>query len=482
MATGEITLRDLIAWTDLVSIDEQAPDAGVEDPLDRDVDWVITARSTPPMLPILRGGELVLLPERVVSESALNLQLLMRELTSQPVAGVVLDSDEPVQSPIPVLRASRIGPELESDLNRMLTTRRGEMLRAGTDIERIITAQRSRHTSPAALLRSLADHLDFELAVRTTAGNPIITTIDELPRAGSERERQRWLVRPLARNRLLMIGEVTGETRAMGRFVLERAAGAVQAALDEEASSAQDLQTRTRLINQALTLAARDPQEASGLLRQAGIAPDAPFRIAVAPAGCQERDVWPLLRAVGTPLDAGMLAGGPAWLLTESGQASRATEPPPGAWLVVSGPVTSASELGAASRQMAFLLGARKAGVIGGTIVRADDLARLGVVRLLFELWGSPLLDAFVEAMIGGLIREDRRGQLRETLRAYLAFGGAQRATAEHLGIHRNTLTYRLRQIRALLDVDPDDPSTRLSLHVAIVASELPREGPAMGR
>jgi DNA-binding PucR family transcriptional regulator len=112
--------------------------------------------------------------------------------------------------------------------------------------------------------------------------------------------------------------------------------------------------------------------------------------------------------------------------------------------------------------------------VIGGSVIRADDLAQLGVVRLLYEVWGTPLLAEYVETLVGELLREDRRGQLRTTLRAYLAFGGSQRVTAEHLGIHRNTLAYRLRQIRGLLGADPDDPASRLSLHLALIASELP--------
>ncbi len=444
-----------------------------EDPLDRDVDWVVTARSTPPMLPLLRGGELVLLPRRVVSESALNLRLLIQELTSQPVAGVVLDTDEPVESLLPVLRAQRIGAELESDLNRMLTTRRGDLLRTGTDIERIVAMQRGAHASPEELLRALADHLHAELAVRTTGGTPLVSTTEQLPSSLLAATDAGWLERPLRRNRVLMIGGLTPETRALGRYVLGRLADAVQAALDEEASTVQDLATRTRLINQALATASHDPQGASGMLRRAGIPQDAPFRVAAAPAGSAEADVWPLLRTLGTPVDAGTHRGGPAWLLTggSTGQRAAATAD---AWIAVSGPVRSAADLGAAMRQIAFLCGIRQGGAIDGGVVRFDDVVSLGVMRLLYELWGTSLLDDFVATMIGGLIREDRRGLLRETLRRYLAFGGTQRPTAESLGIHRNTLTYRLRQIRALLDVDPDDPAARLNLHVALVASELP--------
>jgi len=471
MATGEITLRDLIAWTDLVSPDIPDSDNGADDPLDRDVDWVITARSTPPMLPKLRGGELVLLPERVVTESALNLHMLIQELTSQPVAGVVLDTDERVHSPVPVLRAERIGTDLESDLNRMLTTRRGDLLRTGTDIERIVATQVSAHASPETLLRVLADHLGLDFVVRTAGGNLLISTTDD-PSPGSPDGS--WLSRPLRRNRVLMVGRITPETHALGRLVLERVATAVQATLDEEAASVHDLETRTRLINQALSIAPIDPQGASGMLRRAGVPQDAPFRVAIAPPGSRESDIWPLLVSLGTPIDAGTHQEGPAWLLTGEPSGTRQESRPTDAWIVVSGRIATAADLAAAMRQVSFLMGARRAEAICGSIVRFDDMARLGVMRLLYETWGTPILDEFVDTMIGELIREDRRGQLRETLRHYLAFGGTQRPTAEHLNIHRNTLTYRLRQIRSLLKVDPDDPDARLNLHAALIAAELP--------
>ena len=62
---------------------------------------------------------------------------------------------------------------------------------------------------------------------------------------------------------------------------------------------------------------------------------------------------------------------------------------------------------------------------------------------------------------------------LLETLRVYLEQGGSQRQTAEALGIHRNTLGYRLRQIRQALPVDLDAPNTRLTLHFALIAHKL---------
>lgn len=476
MPSGEITLRDLIAWTDhlLVDADGMTPHADNSDPLERDVDWVITARATAPMLPTVRGGELVLLPERVMTETGLDLGLLVRELANQPVAAVVLDTDQPVRSPIPVLRTATITGELESDLNRMLTTRRGALLRAGTEIERIVTEHRSEQASPEALLRALADHLGFTFTVLSAAGQVVVTTSDSAT-SGFSCEGTGQLAHPLRKQRTLVISGVDPDRLALGRLALRRAADAVQHALDHEASSVQDHATRTRLINRALTIAGSDARTAAAMLRRAGIQADGGFRVALAPADIPERGIWPLLTSLGTPLDAGVLHDDhAAWLLQSLHPAPAPTVAPTDAWLAVSAPVRDATDLGGAVRQATFVAVARSAGLIGTGLTRFDNLACLGALRLLYDHWGTQTLDEFVSALIGPLLREDRRGLLRTTLRGYLAFSGTQRLTAEHLGIHRNTLTYRLRQIRQLLAVDPDDPEARLGLHLALLASELP--------
>ena len=63
---------------------------------------------------------------------------------------------------------------------------------------------------------------------------------------------------------------------------------------------------------------------------------------------------------------------------------------------------------------------------------------------------------------------------LRQTWLAYLDAGGSQTETAAALGIHRNTLTYRLRQIAQLTGHAPDDPRMRLAVHVALAAERMP--------
>ena len=66
----------------------------------------------------------------------------------------------------------------------------------------------------------------------------------------------------------------------------------------------------------------------------------------------------------------------------------------------------------------------------------------------------------------------DAGGSLRETLEAYLRLSGNSREMCEELFIHRNTLSYRLRKIEDLLQLDLSDGQIRATclLALAIVA------------
>lgn len=59
-------------------------------------------------------------------------------------------------------------------------------------------------------------------------------------------------------------------------------------------------------------------------------------------------------------------------------------------------------------------------------------------------------------------------GTLRRTLDAWFAANGRAAATAGALGIHRNTLDYRLRKIAELTGLDLANTDDRLLLYVAL--------------
>ena len=95
-----------------------------------------------------------------------------------------------------------------------------------------------------------------------------------------------------------------------------------------------------------------------------------------------------------------------------------------------------------------------------------------------------PLLDAiasdpakieYYRGLLAPLERYDRdhHGDLVATLAAYLLHGGNSSRTADALFMHRNSLRYRLRRIRALTGLDPDAPDARLALQVAVLVRQL---------
>ena len=84
------------------------------------------------------------------------------------------------------------------------------------------------------------------------------------------------------------------------------------------------------------------------------------------------------------------------------------------------------------------------------------------------------LAERFVAHSLGRLTdpKLRNRGQLLETLDAYLVLGSVKDAAAA-LGLHRHTVLYRLDKLRELLGGDLDVPATRLQLHFALELRKL---------
>lgn len=76
-------------------------------------------------------------------------------------------------------------------------------------------------------------------------------------------------------------------------------------------------------------------------------------------------------------------------------------------------------------------------------------------------------LERFLERVLGDLVADtSSAGRARETLRAYLAEGSSPSRTARRLGVHRNTVTYRISQLREV--IGDGDPARRLELQLAL--------------
>lgn len=488
LRNGEITLRDLISWEPRLRILSQGTTVADDDPLDRDVEWVVTARTGAPMLPTLRGGELVMMPQRIVVESGVPLAMLIAELAGQPVAGVVIDrlASPPADALLPILGVPIISTELESDLNRMLTSRRGDLLRTGADIERTIAELTARDARPGELIELLAARLKLGITVTAATGAVLFSTTE--PSASSlsifdkhGEDGGEWIEQPLFGQRVLRIGPVAPNQRALGRLVIRRLRDGIQRSLDQADSTAPHGAARVLALNALLQTGSKaSGEQLAALALRAGLPAGAQVRVALHTAGGRDVDVRRRLATLGSLHDAGTIDGLAAQIVTsketgiESLMVAAAASPENSANLAISAPFPSARHLPEALKQARFIAGVLQRRLLEARVVQFDDDARLGALRILYDRWGTIELDRYVDSLIGPLLREDRRGLLRTTLRAYLESGGAQRPTAERLGIHRNTLAYRMRQIRSVLALDPDDPNDRLGLHLAVLASELP--------
>lgn len=93
----------------------------------------------------------------------------------------------------------------------------------------------------------------------------------------------------------------------------------------------------------------------------------------------------------------------------------------------------------------------------------------LGLSGLLLSV-PRDRLRRFVDDQLGPIVDRD---DLLATLAAWLDTNGSRAAVAHQLGIHRNSVGYRMSKIRALLDFDPLDARAALQARSALLAREI---------
>lgn len=506
---AEITLADLLAWVPRLRLPAQGdPIPGGDtaavragrlspvNPLDRELTWAVTVRASSPMLPPLRGGELVLLPRRVLAESGVSLPLLLRELSSHQCSGVVLDGVPSGTAPLPLLVTTSVGPEFENEINRLLTQRRGELYRSGTELEHLLSDLANSGVEASQALIAVAGQLGVPLAITDPRGQVMMTTTPEpsIPAAvpapyGWQGDR---LALALTDGRSLWVGPVPRAVRALIRLVGERVATAVDSALLRASQARPRGPARSMALQSLVVGAITDPLSRASAL---GLPTDGHFRVALASAEAGTAGLIRSLGPLGTVHDGTALDGLPLGLIEvrpeqkpPSPSRGRGTQrevrpaqrpplvtvPPAQGWLAVSGTVAGVAALPDALREARFVAALLQHEIIAGPLARFDVVDDLGGYRLLYHLWGTTDLARFASDTLGDLPFRDRKGSLRQTLLVYLETGGSHVDAAGRLGIHRNTLAYRLKQIGLLTGRDPTEPGCRLVLHLALLATSLP--------
>lgn len=476
---GEITLHDLLAWEPRLAVASPPPSATTPDPLSREVDWVVTARATAPMLPTVRGGELIILPHRIVQKTGIPFSRLIREITHHPIAGILTEEPAPEipEASIAVLTLPRMEPETEGELNRLLATRRRELISIAGRIDEVFRESASHGQRMADLIGSLADLVSAPISIVADDDTLLLST-ERTITTGMERRAPAWISTPLGGNRTLWLGPTSPEHRARSRVVIDRIRNGLQRRTGSETSAGVLGDTRTWALRTLLLPEAPEiPEPLAHVASQAGIVPGRELRVALAPAATGSRRLRRILAPLGEIQEAGMVDGLTAVVTIAPAPGARSPAPVTGSsteWVAISGPAESVRELAGAARQARYVARLRERGLLGGPVVRFDDDAALGVFRILYPHWGTASLARYHDALLGDLRREDRRGTLLETLRIFLEEGGSLRPTADRLGIHRNTLAYRLRRIRPLIGVDLNSWHVRLGLQIALAAASLP--------
>jgi purine catabolism regulator len=509
----EISLRDLCRWDRRLRL-VAAAGMPPETALDRGVSWAVSMRAMSPLLPPLRGGELVVLPPRVLDEieqsGALTRGDLLKQLAHQPIAAI-LTGPSVVETPpdgVPALTLPAPFPsDAESILNRMITERRAELYRIGTELSRRLSQAALDPRGVEALLISAAELTHHQLTLQDADGNVVSagggtarplapSAVDRARAIGDglrhlERGGAEWLIAGLSgtgRLGFLSLQATAGSITESDRLVLQQTAATCSIILGQQGlTGATDRSGRERLV--ADLLLGRLASSAAAVARgqSLGIESGQPVivgLISTADGAAVARElvhqalgqraaenIAPLAGQVGFLL-AGTSVADAAVALRRSLAQRRADD----IAVALSQPLPDVTRAPQGLREARFALDLRTRGALEGPVISCADIDDLGIYSLLYPLWGHPVVEHFRDALLGPLVayEQQRSADLLRTLETYLAKGGALAEAAQVLGVHRNTLSYRLQRIADLTGRDLNDPRERLLLCVALLARNLP--------
>ena len=132
----------------------------------------------------------------------------------------------------------------------------------------------------------------------------------------------------------------------------------------------------------------------------------------------------------------------------------------------VGGRCNQAADVPRSYREAQLALQLMASGPPGSSVVSFDAL---GVFEMLADVKDPDTIHRFVRRWLGALLDYDeiRRAELVPTLSAYLEGGQNYGHAAHTLGVHRNTLRYRLRRITEISGHDLGDPDVQFNLQLA---------------
>ena len=475
---------------------------GAADAPVRPIAWVRVMKARVPAFDALEPGDLAVVPASVldaVAPSPDDRAAIVAALAATPVSGVVVvDGTERAAivddlaarltaAGIRAIQAS--APDvaaLERAIIGFLVARGAELERQAGLLESELQRRALEGGGPAALVAATATFLGRPVALESASGRPLAVHAPATAPGGaaiatrySARPRHVAAARfPLpatagAGGSLVLLGEApVGD---LGRVTIERIGGllALELVRDEAVRAAADTARRADTLPAAgppwVVLVARQrgtTAEDEGPARRAArealrheirlLAPARQMALRGDADSLEVRAVIAVAAAAGAPLSddpaSHPLAGRIATILERPVALSR--------------PFTAPGDRPAAEAEARATLEASLALAEPPRVARASWLAAyrlLGVLHNLPE--GGRLARALLEPILAG--RPDVRREHLATLRAVLDHGGVNEAAAA-LGVHRNTIAYRLRRIEGLTGWRLGDPDLRLPLALAV--------------
>ena len=494
----EITLDDVLMLEPrLTRGREREPAVGGTWPADHiDISWAVSARTTAPHLPLLRGRELLLVSRRVTAVLGSALPALTHEAAARGVSAFVFDSADAKVSlaarsleAVPVLYWDEdLSAESETAINRLLTENRGNLYRIGSELERGLSEVGAGGGSADLVSRvyavSALPIVIFDARGGRLAAAPDDNSLDTVRKNPTD---SAVICRELGTGAVLVLGPLTPSQRIVARFLVERIASAANSAVHREVAGRPRGSRRTRAIEALLAPGSQSPSERGAAAVALGLDPDGLFMVAVS-RGRAEPDSIRALTALGTVHAAGKSEERQSMLIAVNERTDgvplrqrtqelkwrwMANGPDTGVTLALSAPARGVSSLPRAASEARFVAALQTRERLSRRAASFDAIDDVGATGLLYQVRDSADLRQFVADVLGALERGDRRGVLRATLRAFLESGGSHVATSTRLAIHRNTLAYRIRRIGALVGRDITDPGTWLELHLAVRASDV---------
>lgn len=146
-----------------------------------------------------------------------------------------------------------------------------------------------------------------------------------------------------------------------------------------------------------------------------------------------------------------------------------------GGWQAAVGPLVPLTDARASLR-----IARRALDLVRRGLLAADEVIDCGEHRTMLTLFADDwLIDRLVERQLAPLegLTERQRERMLVTLHEWLATRGHALEIAEHLGVHPQTVRYRVGKLQELFGARLDDPSCRFELALAAKACVL-RETP----